>query len=75
MEILITFGLASVIAGSFGVGSDYLKGRQHWREQRCSIAQQVVLDDVPSPASNGTQQTRLYALALHRIEQCLGETQ
>jgi hypothetical protein len=74
MELVMTFGLASVIAGSFGMGSDYLKGRQRWGEQRCSIAQQVVLDDGPNEALNGTQRARLNALALRRVEQCLGET-
>jgi hypothetical protein len=75
IELFVTFGLAAMITSGFGVGSDYLKGQQRWREQRCSIAQQVVLDDIPSPALNGTQQTSLYALALHRTEQCLGDTQ
>jgi len=73
MELLTTFGLASVIAGSFGIGSDHLKGQQRWGEQGCSIAQQVVLDDVPNEALNETQRTRLNTLALRRVEQCLGE--
>ena len=74
VELFITFGLAALITGSFGIGSDHLKGRQRSSEQSCSIAQQVVLDEAPNAALNGTQRTRLNTLALPRIEQCLGET-
>jgi hypothetical protein len=74
IELLISVGLAKVITGSFGVGSDHLKGRQRAGELRCSIAQQIVLDDAFNGALNGMQRTRLNALALQGIEQCLGET-
>ena len=63
-----------MITSGFGVGSEYLKGRQRAGEQRCSIAQQVVLDDMTNEALNETQRTRLIALALRRVEYCLGET-
>ena len=72
-ELFITFGLAAMISSGFAVGSDYLKGWQRAGEQRCSIAQQVVLDDVSNEALNGIQRMRLNALALRRVEQCLGE--
>jgi hypothetical protein len=75
IELFITFGLAAMITSGFGVGSEYLKGRQRAYEQRCSIAQQVVLDDVPNEALDTIQRTRLNLLALHRVEQCLGEAQ
>jgi hypothetical protein len=74
IELFVTFGLAAMITSGVGVGSEYLKGRQRAGEQRCSIAQQVVLDDVPNEALNGAQRTRLNALALRRVEQCLGDT-
>ena len=75
IELFITFGLAAMITSGFGAGGEYLKGRQRAYEQRCSIAQQVVLDDVPNEALDSTQRRRLNLLALQRVEQCLGETQ
>ncbi len=75
IELFITFGLAAMITSGFGAGNKYLEGRQRAYEQRCSIAQQVVLDDVPNGALDRIQWARLNGLALQRIEQCLGEVQ
>ncbi len=75
IELFITFGLAAMITSGFGAGSEYLKGRQRAYEQPCSIAQQVVLDDVPNAALDKIQRIRLNLLALRRVEQCLGEAQ
>lgn len=72
-KLLITFGLAAMITGIFTVAGDLLKGRQSAYEQRCSIAQQVVLDESPSPALNAVQRSRLNARALHKVETCMGE--
>jgi len=74
IELFITFGLAAMITSGFGTGSEYLEGRRRAYEQRCSIAQQVVLDDVASEALDRPQRMRLNSLALQRVEQCLGET-
>jgi hypothetical protein len=75
IELFITFGLAAMITSGFGAGNQYLEGGQRAYEQRCSIAQQVVLDDVPNEALDRIQRARLNGLALQRIEQCLGGTQ
>jgi hypothetical protein len=72
-DLILTFGLAAMITGFFNAGGDFLKGRQREGEQRCSIAQQFVLDEIPSPALNTAQRSRLNALAVHRMEQCLGD--
>ena len=72
-KLLITFGLAAVITGILTVASDLLKGWQSAHEQRCSIAQQVVLDESPSPALNAVQRSRLSARALRKVETCMGE--
>jgi len=71
-DLILTFGLAA-ITGFFNAGGDFLKGRQREREQRRSIAQQFVLDEIPSPALNTAQRSRLNALAVHRMEQCMGD--
>ena len=69
----MTFGLAATITGVFSAGGDFLKGRQNADEQRCSIAQQFVLDEIPSPALSAAQRTRLNALAVRLMEQRMGE--
>ena len=74
IDLFITFGLAAMITSSFGTGNEYLEGRRRADEQRCSIAQQVVLDDVASEALDRPQRRRLNSLALQQVEQCLGET-
>jgi hypothetical protein len=74
LKLLISAGLGTLIAGMFGVGGDFLKGRLSADEQRCSIAQQVVLDESPSPALNPAQRNRINSLALQQLEQCMGET-
>ena len=58
----------------FGIGGDFLKGRISADEQGCSIAQQVVLDESPSPALNPAQRNRINYLALRQLEQCMGDT-
>jgi acetyl/propionyl-CoA carboxylase alpha subunit len=70
----VTFGLAAAITGIFSAGGDFLKGRQRADELRCSIAQQFVLDEIPSPALSAEQRTRLNALAVRLMERCMGET-
>lgn len=73
-SLLLTFGLAATITGIFSAGGDFLEGRQKTDEQRCSIAQQFVLDEMPSPALSAAQRTRLDVLAVRRMELCMGET-
>jgi hypothetical protein len=74
IELLASFGLAATITGIFSAGGDYLKGRQSADEQRCSIAQQFVLDEIPSPALSTAQRSRLNALSVRLMERCMGET-
>jgi len=63
-----------MITGIFTVAGDFLKSWQSAYEQRCLIAQQVVLDESPSPALNSAQRSRLNDRALHKVELCLGES-
>lgn len=74
LKLLISAGLGALIAGTLGIGGDFLKGSRSADEQRCSIAQQVVLDESPSPALNPAQRSRINHLALLRLEKCMGET-
>jgi hypothetical protein len=73
LKLLISAGLGALIAGMLSVGGDFLKGGRSAAEQRCSIAQQVVLDESPSPALNPAQRSRINHLALLRLEECMGE--
>jgi len=73
-QLLITFGLAAMITGVFTIAGDFLKSWQSAHEQRCSIAQQIVLDESPSPALKPAQRSRLNDRALHKVELCMGES-
>jgi hypothetical protein len=73
LKLLISAGLGTLIAGTLGIGGDFLKGRRSAQELRCSIAQQVVLDESPSPSLNPAQRGRINDLAVQRLEQCMGE--
>ena len=74
LKLVISAGLGTLIAGTLGIGDDFLKGRRSVQEQRCSIAQQVVLDESPSPALNPAQRGRINYLAVQQLAQCMGET-
>jgi len=71
--IFVTFGLAASLTGVFSAAGDFVKGRQKAAEQSCSIAEQFVLDEIPSPALSAAQRARLNTLAVHKVEQCMGE--
>jgi hypothetical protein len=73
-QLLITFGLAAMVTGIFTIAGDFLKSWQSAYEQRCAIAQQVVLDESPSPALKPAQRSRLNDQALHKVELCMGES-
>jgi len=64
-----------MIAGIFTFAGNVVAGRQNTYEQRCSIAQQLVLDESPSPALNAAQSASLNDRALRRIELCMGEAE
>jgi hypothetical protein len=74
LKLVISAGLGTLIAGTLGIGGDFLKSRRNAQEQRCSIAQQVVLDESPSPALNPAQRGRINYLAVKQLERCMGET-
>jgi hypothetical protein len=74
-SVVVTFGLAAAVTGGFGVAGIFVTGRQRAQEQRCSIAGQIVLDESSNAALSGEQRSRLNALAMRWIEQCIGATE
>ena len=72
-SLVMMFGLAATITSSFGLGEIYVTGRQRAQEQRCSIAQQIVLGDSLNPALNERQRMDLAVLAMRRVRHCLGD--
>jgi hypothetical protein len=73
IELFMTIGLAAFITSVFTLSSDILKGRQSRYEQQCAIAQQIVLDDSPSPGLSPAQRVHLNVSALRKVERCIGE--
>jgi len=72
-SLVMTFGLGATITSGFGLGEIYETGRQRSQEQRCSIAQQIVLGDSLNPALNQQQRMSLAMLAMRKIRHCLGD--
>jgi acetyl/propionyl-CoA carboxylase alpha subunit len=70
----MTVGFGAAVTGSFSVGGMMVSDWRKADEQRCSVAQQIVIDESPSPALNEPQRRRLGLLAMRALEQCLGET-
>jgi acetyl/propionyl-CoA carboxylase alpha subunit len=63
-----------MITSIFTIAGDFLKSWHSAYEQRCAIAQQVVLDESPSPALSPAQRSRLNDRALHKVDLCMGES-
>ncbi len=71
--IAMTVGFGAAITGLFGLGEGVMTGRQSAFEQRCSVAQQIVIDESPNLALSEQQKRRTAALAMQALELCLGE--
>jgi hypothetical protein len=72
-KLVITVGFGAAVTGMFSVWGILLTEARKVDEQRCSVAQQIVVDESPSPALNEAQRRRLGLLATRTLEQCLGE--
>ena len=72
-KLAMTVGFGATVTGLFSVAGILVADWRRADEQRCSVAQQIVVDESPSPALNEAQRRRLGLLALHALEQCLGE--
>jgi hypothetical protein len=72
-RLVITVGFGAAVTGLFSVWGILVTEARKTDEQRCSVAQQIVLDESPSPALNEAQRRRLGLLATHALEQCPGE--
>jgi hypothetical protein len=69
----MTLGFGAAVTGLFSVGGILVTDSRMVHEQRCSVAQQIVVDESPSPSLSEPQRRRLGLLAMHALEQCLGE--
>jgi hypothetical protein len=72
-KLALTLGFGAAVTGSFSLGSALVTERQRATEQRCSVAQQIVIDESPSPTLNEPQRQRLGLLAMRSLEECLGD--
>ncbi len=72
-KLALTLGFGAAVTGLFTLGSALITERQKTAEQRCSVAQQIVIDESPSPALNEQQRLRLGLLAMRTLEKCLGD--
>jgi hypothetical protein len=70
-KLFITFGLAAMITGGFGLVSDVINGPRRQHELQCAIAEHVVLDESPNPALRDQDRARLVAHAERKAEQCM----
>ena len=72
-RLFITLGLGAMITGLFAFGGTLAEGRQKGHDERCKIAQEIVGDEMPSPALSKEAHDRLGRLAAARVRECLGE--
>lgn len=72
-RLVMTVGLGAAVTGMFSVWGILVTEGRRTDEQRCSVAQQIVIDESPSPALNEPQRRRLGLVAMRVLEQCLGE--
>jgi hypothetical protein len=68
-KLLISGGLGAAIAGAFTLAHDW-SSRD---EQRCTLANQFLGDETPSPALSAPDRQRLAAKANSSLSRCLGE--